>query len=42
MTKLTIAVDLDTTLNNLEEVWVDRYNKDYNDTLSRSVGYLNN
>lgn len=34
MTKLTIAVDLDTTLNNLEEVWIDRYNKDYNDTLT--------
>jgi 5'-nucleotidase len=34
MAKLTIAVDLDTTLNNLEEVWVDRYNRDYNDTLT--------
>jgi 5'-nucleotidase len=30
----TIAVDLDTTLNNLEEVWIANYNRDYNDNLT--------
>jgi 5'-nucleotidase len=29
-----IGIDLDTTLNNLEEVWLERYNKDYNDNLT--------
>ena len=28
-----IGIDLDSTLNNLNEVWLDRYNKDYNDNL---------
>lgn len=28
-----IGIDLDSTLNNLERVWVERYNKDYNDNL---------
>jgi len=31
--KLTIAVDLDSTLNNLNHVWIVRYNQMYNDTL---------
>jgi 5'(3')-deoxyribonucleotidase len=29
-----IGVDLDSTLNNLDEVWIERYNKDYNDNLT--------
>jgi len=28
-----IGIDLDTTLNNLEQVWIGRYNKDYNDNI---------
>jgi len=28
-----IGIDLDSTLNNLTDVWVDLYNKDYNDNL---------
>lgn len=28
-----IGIDLDSTLNNLNEVWLDRYNEDYNDNL---------
>ena len=28
-----IGIDLDSTLNNLEEVWVNRYNEDYNDNI---------
>lgn len=28
-----IGIDLDTTLNNLEEKWVKEYNKDYHDNL---------
>ena len=31
--KLTIAVDLDSTLNNLNQVWITKYNEIYNDTL---------
>ena len=31
--KLIIAVDLDSTLNNLNEVWITKYNEIYNDTL---------
>lgn len=27
--KKKIGIDLDSTLNNLEEIWMDRYNKDY-------------
>lgn len=29
----SIAIDLDSTLNNLDEVWVQRYNELYNDNL---------
>jgi 5'(3')-deoxyribonucleotidase len=29
-----IGIDLDSTINNLAEVWLDRYNKDYNDNLT--------
>jgi len=32
--KIRIGVDLDSTLNNLEEVWLERYNQDYNDKLT--------
>ena len=32
--KLTIAVDLDSTLNNLNHVWIVRYNQMYDDTLN--------
>ena len=32
--KPLIAVDLDGVLNNLNEVWLNRYNKDYNDNLT--------
>ncbi len=28
-----IGIDLDSTLNNLNDVWLDRYNKDYNDDI---------
>jgi len=28
-----IGIDLDSTLNNLETVWIERYNQDYNDSL---------
>lgn len=28
-----IGIDLDSTLNNLEEVWLKRYNKDYKDNI---------
>lgn len=31
----TIGIDLDSTLNNLDEVWLARYNKDYDDNLTR-------
>ena len=31
---IRIGVDLDTTLNDLEVVWLDRYNKDYGDCLT--------
>lgn len=31
--KYKIGIDLDVTLNNLNHVWVSRYNKDYNDNL---------
>ena len=30
---LKIGIDLDDTINNLVEVWIDRYNKDYSDNL---------
>lgn len=32
--KLRIGVDLDTTLNDLEIVWLERYNRDYGDCLT--------
>lgn len=32
--KKTVGIDLDTTLNNIEEMWLQLYNKDYNDNLS--------
>lgn len=35
-----IAIDLDTTLNNLEEVWLNRYNEDYDDNL-KEFGHWN-
>lgn len=36
MSKITIAVDLDSTLNNLDEVWIIQdYNRLYNDNLKR-------
>ena len=28
-----IGIDLDSTLNNLDKVWLDRYNNDYNDNI---------
>src|SRR5690606_1486290 len=31
---IRIGVDLDTTLHDLEVVWLDRYNKDYGDCLT--------
>lgn len=31
--KKIIGIDLDSTLNNLEVVWLNRYNQDYNDNL---------
>jgi 5'-nucleotidase len=34
--KKTIAVDLDSTLNNLDKVWIARYNEDYGDNLTVS------
>jgi len=33
--KRKIGVDLDSTLNNLSEVWLERYNKDYDDNLTQ-------
>lgn len=30
-----IGIDLDSTLNNLNEVWIERYNKDYCDNLTQ-------
>lgn len=30
-----IGIDLDSTTNNLNEIWVKRYNKDYNDNLTQ-------
>lgn len=35
MSKRKLGVDLDSTLNNLAEVWLERYNKDYNDNLTQ-------
>lgn len=32
--KKTIGIDLDTTLNNLNQVWINKYNEDYNDNLT--------
>jgi len=32
--RTVIGVDLDTTLNNLEKVWIERYNKDWGDNLT--------
>jgi 5'-nucleotidase len=32
--KRTLGIDLDDTLNNLCEVWIERYNKDYNDNIT--------
>ena len=34
MIKQKIGIDLDCTLNNLLDVWLKRYNEDYNDNLS--------
>jgi 5'(3')-deoxyribonucleotidase len=33
--KKTIAVDLDSTLNNLDEVWIAKYNYDWNDNKTK-------
>jgi len=35
MIKKKIGIDLDTTLNNLMEHWLDCYNEDYNDNLTQ-------
>lgn len=35
MGRKKIGIDLDTTLNNLMEHWLDCYNKDYNDNLKQ-------
>jgi 5'-nucleotidase len=32
--KIKIGIDLDCVLNNLNEKWIDAYNKNYNDTLT--------
>jgi len=32
--RLKIGIDLDSVLNNLNEVWIDVYNKDYSDNLT--------
>lgn len=37
--KLRIGIDLDATLNNMEEKWVHRYNSDYNDNLLEWVNW---
>lgn len=34
MKKQTLGIDLDSTLNNLDEVWLKLYNHDYNDNLT--------
>jgi 5'-nucleotidase len=34
MKRLKVGIDLDTTLNNLDEVWIQWYNKEYNDNLT--------
>lgn len=34
MNKPSIAIDLDSVLNNLEQVWLDAYNQDYDDNLT--------
>ena len=34
MVKRTLGIDLDDTLNNLCDVWIERYNKDYNDNIT--------
>lgn len=36
MTKKTIAIDLDSTLNNLDDVWTEIVSRDYNCTLTRA------
>lgn len=36
MSKQIIAIDLDEVLNNLHDVWIGRYNADYNDSLTSS------
>lgn len=35
MDKKILLLDLDSTLNNLDDVWLEYYNKDYNDNLTR-------
>jgi len=35
MARKKIGIDLDTTLNNLNDEWLDRYNLDYNDNLKQ-------
>jgi 5'(3')-deoxyribonucleotidase len=35
MDKQPFGIDLDSTLNCLDEYWISRYNKDYNDNLTR-------
>lgn len=39
MQKKKLGIDLDTTLNNLNEVWLKRYNEDYNDNLTEWKGW---
>lgn len=34
MKREIIGIDLDTTLNTLNEIWIDHYNKKYNDNLT--------
>lgn len=35
MVRKSIGIDLDSTLNNLDDIWLEFYNKDYNDNLIR-------
>jgi len=39
MEKKKLGIDLDTTLNNLNEVWLERYNQDYGDNLTEWIGW---
>ena len=35
MKRMTLGIDLDSTLNTLDKEWVSIYNQDYNDNLTR-------